>query len=87
MVSPVVHIQKDTTTSKIGVEVYLSETSPKKYWCSDNGVAAISNVVYDQNNPMDVLTYITQKYDAPNGWSFIDWGSSEASNIELSGSI
>lgn len=69
------------------LEGYLSDDEPERYWHSDNGVAAISNVEYDRTNPMDYMSYITQKYDAPDGWTFVYEGDSNANSIELSGTI
>lgn len=87
MVNPIVHVQKYPNISKIQIEGYISEDYPNKYWYSDNGVAAISDVVYDYQNPMDFMSYITEKYNAPDGWTIESEGFSDSSNIELSGTL
>jgi hypothetical protein len=87
VVNPIVLVTNNPNSSKIVIEGYVSEDYPSKYWRSDNGVAAISNVEYDYQNPMDFLSYIIQKYNAPNGWTIESLGFSEASTIELSGTL
>lgn len=87
VVNPIVHVQNNPNSSRIIIEGYISEDSPSKYWYSDNGVAAISNVEYDSSNPMDFLSYITQKYSAPDGWTIVSAGLLDAGSIELSGTL
>ena len=87
MVNPIVEVANVPVNSQILIIGYVSQNEPKKYWHSDNGVAAISDVVYDNQHPLDYLSYITEKYDLPEGYTIYVAGISDATSIELSGTL
>lgn len=87
VVNPIVRIENITSQQRIGVEIFLSLEQPNRYLQSVNGEVSISNVEYDRQNVIGYFAYITDKYNAPTGWEFLDNGWSEADTVELSGTL
>ena len=87
VINPIVRLETITDSQQLGVEIYISDQEPVRYLHSVNGEVSISNVEFNRQNVIDYFGYITGKYNAPAGWTFINNGWTWADTVELSGTI
>ena len=87
VINPIFRLETITDSQEIGVEVYISDQEPERYLQSVNGEVSISDIEYDRQNVIDYFGYITGKYNAPAGWTFLKNGVTWADTVELSGTI
>ena len=88
---PLANIAKIDALHKYQIEPVLTPTdvtvTESFYWHEVNNEPSISDVRFDDDNPISFETYIREHYNAPEGWTFEFFSGSEKANPTIAGSL
>lgn len=88
---PIARILVDTEYHEIIVAIATGYNPGSQnvhyYWIDNNGSPILSDIVYDAQNPVDIISYLESKYQLPEGYSYSDMHEQVLVTVELEGTL